>query len=287
MKKTILNDSFRVSDSKVKGYVVIKQDGKIILRKENMIVENGRKYIKNLVLSKITETRKINSIKFGTGTAPVSSNNTSLQTVISEYDLNITSLAWEEYTETDYSSGSNNPNPVIVGDYFYNTSSNELLIGISGTPSDTWTEAENYTIGTLLPTSGTENHLFYNTQTNKLYIYSKKLFTIDELQGNEIGLKITAHLIGTTNVQSISELGLFFDTNRSVVADENFIIGKSYEIKDLGEDTSAWAEVETVATPIFGDSTIEEALTGMETGDLFVLTGEDPAYTLREYDGEA
>jgi hypothetical protein len=70
MKKITLNDSFRVSDSKMHGVVVVKENGKIIIKKENMIVSSGRSYIKNLLSSKIftgiIEDRKINSIKFGT-----------------------------------------------------------------------------------------------------------------------------------------------------------------------------------------------------------------------------
>jgi hypothetical protein len=91
MKKITLNDSFRVSDSKMHGVVVVKENGKIIIKKENMIVSSGRSYIKNLLSSKIftgiIEDRKIDSVKFGTGTNPVFSTNTSLAALESGYNI--------------------------------------------------------------------------------------------------------------------------------------------------------------------------------------------------------
>ena len=81
MEKLQLQDSFRVSDSKITGYVVIKENGKIIVKKENMIVEGGRKYIKDRVFGASAAT--INKIVFGTNTKVVESND-SLGT-ISQY----------------------------------------------------------------------------------------------------------------------------------------------------------------------------------------------------------
>jgi len=43
-----LNDYLNVTDSKVKGIVILKkEDGTIIFKRENMIVENGRKFIRD------------------------------------------------------------------------------------------------------------------------------------------------------------------------------------------------------------------------------------------------
>jgi hypothetical protein len=217
MEKIELKDSFRVSDSKVNGYVVIKENDKIILRKENMIVERGRIYLKNLVSAKLgltTENRKINAIKFGTGLNAVLPTDVALGTNISAYDLNLTSLGWRKYTEVNYDHGGTNP-AVVVGDYFYNTTDGDLLIGTAGSPA-TWEEAANYTKDTSIPGSGTENHLFYDTEDHILYIYSK-LLVLTELSGNNIGIKATIYLFGRNNNQivfqnpSISELGLFLD----------------------------------------------------------------------------
>jgi hypothetical protein len=211
MKKITLKDSFRVSDSKITGYVVIKENGKIIIKKENMIVETGRKYIKDLVHNKIigsgSEARKINSVKFGTGINPVVSSNTSLQTVQSTYDMSLTTLGWKKIASAE---GPTNPTLVVIGNYFYNTSDDELLIGTSGEPN-TWEEVLNYTTGTTLPTTSlTEGHFFYNTSAKVLYVYGKTM-VISQLNTPDIGLKIDIYLTGKSEDRNISELGLFLD----------------------------------------------------------------------------
>jgi hypothetical protein len=74
MKKIKLEDSFRVSDSKVKGYVVIKEGDKIILKKENMIVASGRKFIKDKTFG--SSSKSISKILFGKGTTPTQATDT-------------------------------------------------------------------------------------------------------------------------------------------------------------------------------------------------------------------
>lgn len=213
MEKIELKDSFRVTDSKVRGYVVIKKDGKTILKKENMIVELGRTYLKKLVSAKLsltTENRKINEVRFGTGTSFAVPSDEDLEANVSAYDLDLTDIDWRKYTETGVDHGATNPTTVVVGDYFYNTADGELLVGTAGSPNS-WVEATNYTTGTSVPFgTGTENHLFYKTDTNTLYKYTK-LFVISELTGDEIGLKAQIFLFGRSSDQSISELGLFLD----------------------------------------------------------------------------
>jgi hypothetical protein len=47
-----ITENLNISDSKIKGIVVIKdQSGNIILRKENMIVESGRKFIRDIFVT--------------------------------------------------------------------------------------------------------------------------------------------------------------------------------------------------------------------------------------------
>jgi hypothetical protein len=90
MKKIKLEDSFKVSDSRIKGYVVIKQGDKIILKKENMIVASGRKFIKDKVFG--TSTFAITKILFGTGVSPVQATDTVASiTSIGDYDITDTS----------------------------------------------------------------------------------------------------------------------------------------------------------------------------------------------------
>jgi len=75
-RKIVLSDHVNVSDSsqKIRGYVILtKSDGTVIFKKDNMIVENGRTYIRNLVHSKLsggtTENRSFANLRLGTGTA--------------------------------------------------------------------------------------------------------------------------------------------------------------------------------------------------------------------------
>jgi hypothetical protein len=212
-KNIILKDSVNISDSKIRGVVVLeKEDGTVIFKKENMIVEGGRNYIKNLFFTKVsggTENRKIYTLKFGTSTALTLVGDTDLKANVPAYTINTDSLQWKKLIST---SGDTNPDPVVVGDYFYNTSDNELLIGTAGTPNATWEEALDYTTGDSFPTSSlTENDLFYNTELSNLYVYGKAMI-VSVLSSPEIGIKVSAVLRGVDAQQSsISELGLFLN----------------------------------------------------------------------------
>lgn len=94
MKKEF-KDTFRVSDSKIRGYVVLeREDGTVVFKKENMIVEGGRNYIKNLVHSKLSggtsEARYIAEVKFGEGTTLPDSADTDLESNVADYDIALT-----------------------------------------------------------------------------------------------------------------------------------------------------------------------------------------------------
>ena len=55
MKEFTLQDTLRVSDSKIKGFVVMeREDGTTVFAKPNMIVENGRNFIKDLVYKQVS-----------------------------------------------------------------------------------------------------------------------------------------------------------------------------------------------------------------------------------------
>jgi hypothetical protein len=175
-KNIILKDSVNISDSKIRGVVVLeKEDGTIVFKKENMIVGAGRTYIKNLVYTKVTggtESRKLYSLKFGTSTALTQVGDTDLAGAVSAYTINTTSLQWKKI------------------------------------PFD---EEETYDEGTSFPVSPSENDLFLNTDTNNFYIYTKAM-VISELDSPEIGVKVSAILRGIDAQQlSISELGLFLN----------------------------------------------------------------------------
>jgi hypothetical protein len=180
MKEIKLQDSLRVSDSTIKGFVVMeREDGTTVFAKPNMIVENGRNYIKELVYNQVAtttmDTRKFSHISFGSGITPTSPVTEDLEApiiTISNSIINTTSKIWSEYL------GNDNP-----------------------TPDNT---------GLNLPTITTEveGDTFLSTRNNKLYYVAN---TLEKLSiNNAIGLKITIDVTGTTaTTESSSELGLF------------------------------------------------------------------------------
>jgi hypothetical protein len=175
-KNIILKDSVNISDSKIRGIVVLeKEDGTIIFKKENMIVEGGRNYIKNLFFTKVsggTESRKIYTLKFGTSTVLTQVGDTDLRANVSAYTINTDSLQWKKIP----------------------------LNGQTG-----------YDEGISFPEDPEEDDLFYNTELSNLYIYTKAM-TVSLLDSPEIGVKVSAILRGTDASQfPISELGLFLN----------------------------------------------------------------------------
>jgi hypothetical protein len=176
-KELVLKDSVDISDSKIRGIVVIeKEDGTILFRKENMIVATGRQYLRNLVYGLITspaETRKINSIRFGTGLNLVKSSDTNLTSVISAYDISLTTLQWKKIPLEDQTG---------------------------------------YDEGVEFPSNPTENDLFLNTYNGNFYIYTKAMTVSNSISSSEIGLKISVNLRGQSGFTAdITELGLFLN----------------------------------------------------------------------------
>jgi hypothetical protein len=267
-----LSEDLRVSDSRIGpvGVVVIRDDeGRIILRKKNMIVGTGRSYVSGLVSGAIaatlsSSTIKISGIKFGTGgsTLPTSSQ-TALASWESGYDTTLdTTLVWKKST-ADITSGASNPGTAVLGDYFYNTTQGKLYEGTTG---PVWTEVVGAT-GTSFPVSPTEDDVFYRTDLSKLYVYSKA-FTIASLGGSEIGLALSITIRGITPVQ-ISELGLFL-SDGAVVADESVVVGKMYKIKTVG--TTNWNTVFGTSGVSYSIGNVGKAsAVGSGTGDAYLI----------------
>jgi len=177
-KNVILKDFVNVSDSKIRGIVVLeKEDGTVVFKKENMIVEGGRNYIKNIFFTKIsggTESRKAYSLKFGTSTVLTQVGDTDLKATVSAYTINTDSFQWKKI------------------------------------PLESQT---GYSEGISFPEDPDEDDLFLNTETGNFYIYTNAMI-VSQLDSPEIGIKVSAILRGTDAQQlSISELGLFLNDN--------------------------------------------------------------------------
>jgi hypothetical protein len=171
-----------------------------------MIVANGRSYINNSVLTKITggsETRKISSIRFGTGLAITNPGTTALTSIVSFYSTAlVSSTKW-----FDVAAGKL---------YTYTTTWDN---GVAATAVGL---IANRPTAILIPVSG---NTYFATDESKLYTYTSSwnsgvltettLHHINNLStDNGIGLQIDVIVSGSPSASTmISELGLFLDDN--------------------------------------------------------------------------
>jgi hypothetical protein len=224
MKEFTLQDTLRVSDSKIKGFVVMeREDGTTVFAKPNMIVENGRNFIKDLVYKQVstdTETRKFSHISFGSGITPTIPTMEDLEIPITDLskgtvdnstpvDISDTNLVWSEITTT-YSYGLVLPTSAVTGELFVMDNEDTTYTLYTATAVDTWDAGVALDSTIILPDITTEDHgdYIFSTRNNKLYYASYVLEVLPS--NNAIGLKITIDVIGTTGVdKSSSELGLF------------------------------------------------------------------------------
>jgi len=218
MDNLILKDILRVSDSKIRGLVILrKDDGTVIFKKENMIVEGGRKFIRDLLFNQINngilDTRKIVSVKFGCGSTTTAPDTTDLTGKIDgeylyKYDLNTTDLVWTQYTDP-YSSGGTSPLPINseTNDKFIDTVL-EKIFTFDGTD---WDLGEDIDFESEDPEIGTEGDFYFNTANSKLYIVEKVVVLIPEHLG--IGIKLNIILEGSSSYEATSELGLFLNSD--------------------------------------------------------------------------
>jgi hypothetical protein len=210
MENIILKDSYFASDSPIRGYVILKrEDGTIIFKKENMIVEGGRRYIRDLISSKITDTalsNKISSIKFGEGAEVTTPKMSALTEPI-------------DYTKD-----------LVSSDKWFNVSKPGNGIGTLYTYiSNEWNSGVQVNTGTTLPTTGLSNgSTFFNTTDGKLYTYTTEwnsgvtivtslrhinVTSVSSSTGDTIALRIDCRIVGEEDPPYIMvrELGLFLN----------------------------------------------------------------------------
>lgn len=83
--KENFEDKYCPSDNKDRpyGWVIFKRDdGKIMFKKHNMIVDGGRNFLKTCMLSTKGSILTAGSFKFGIGTIPTSANDSALGSAI-------------------------------------------------------------------------------------------------------------------------------------------------------------------------------------------------------------
>lgn len=246
MKEFTLQDTLRVSDSKIKGFVVMeREDGTTVFAKPNMIVENGRNFIKDLVYKQVSaeaENRKFSHIRFGSGITPTSPTDNDLEAHIEsivDTEINITDNVWSEYLGNDDLTGTEDYN----NQYKWFNEANDTLYTLNGPgiwnngviisttqPSgsfpigtkwfnesnntlytaitqDTWTGATDETLDIEEPTFSVGN-IYYNDKNDKYYEFEPVLSILPT--DNAIGLKITIDVTGSSGTsEGSSELGLF------------------------------------------------------------------------------
>ncbi len=295
------------SDFRVRGLVVIKkEDGTVVLEKENMIVGTGRSYISGLVSGAIAESlsdsTNISGIKFGTGGSTVpASSQTALASWEPDYDTTLdTTLVWKKSILNVYSGtyGAGAPSGGSNGDYYLRTGSTSpgLYLKTSGTwgivtlsansyfrsTSDTkvfiythsttsWDDGTNGVSGEEFSdfASPSEGDAFYRTDRSTLYIYSKA-FTVSNLISPVIGLRFDCTIRGIVGSEAnISELGLFL-SDGAVVADESVVVGKMYKIKTVG--TTNWNTVFGTSGVSYSIGNVGKAsAVGSGTGDAYLI----------------
>lgn len=254
----------------LKGYVVIEDlDGNVLVEKENMIVESGRSFIRDLVykqVSGVADTRKFSYIQLGSDGTASYSGMTDLNAHIAAIDdISIdttTTLVWSE-VQTAYSSGTTLPTTAITGDLFFNTVNTKLY---TATGTDTWDSGELIDSSTILPEIIDEIHgdYYFNTRNNKLYYAS---YILENLPDSlPLGLKISIDLNGNASARDPArELGIFLEDS-TVIPAESLVLGGFYRISSVGTTTD-WNTIfgTTGVTYATGDTGIVEA-TGSGNG---------------------
>ena len=228
MKEFNLHDTLRVSDSTMKGFVVMQdQEGNTIFAKPNMIVENGREFIRDLVFKQVSgtaETRAFDYVKFGNSNVTTSPDDTRLFNVNDTLGVAFNgkvlittsgSLTWGEVIEV-YSSGLELPATAAVGELFaLNNDDEEFDPAVpatydlyTATGIDTWGSGVALTATLNLPTiSGTPGAYTFTTRNNKLYYASRVLEILPPSMGT--GLKMVIDIEGNASSDSATELGIF------------------------------------------------------------------------------
>lgn len=111
MENINILDNYQASDF-IKGFIEIREEnGKILIRKENMIVAAGRNWIFNKLFN--TATGTIDSIQFGSGQNPVVVSDTALQTPLSS-DIIDVKYYEESNLFADFKKQTDTPNRKIV-----------------------------------------------------------------------------------------------------------------------------------------------------------------------------
>ena len=221
MKEFNLQDTLRVSDSKIKGFVVMQdQEGKTIFAKSNMIVEAGRNYIMDLVYEQLDDQSnvyKFSSIKFGTSNLTSTPGMTALQTIdatISAITVDITTLVWSESLVYTQGLDDDRPSGTYTGEIYYATDTDEMYT-YTAEATNAWDNVigsgTTVTTGLVLPATVAFGNYFYKTSNIKLYRTARVLEKIPTNVG--LGLKITIDVVGNASASdAVTELGLFLDS---------------------------------------------------------------------------
>jgi hypothetical protein len=207
----------KASGSEIRGRVVISDDnGRIVLDKDNMIVSGGRSYISGLVSGAIagtlsSSTNKISKIKFGTGGATVpASAQTALVAEEAAYEIELdVTRVWKKKTGVTVYSGTYNtsdPGTVVIGAYFFNTTSSTLKLGTAGSPA-TW--------ATVTPSSG--SYFVQASGTSRLYLYTSSW---SQIVGGTGTRPFPSHFVGTSGSSDPGTVvvgAYFFNTSSSTL----------------------------------------------------------------------
>jgi hypothetical protein len=163
----ILQDQVNVTDSKIRGFVVLKkQDGTVVFKKENMIVESGRKFIREKFL--IAGVSGQNSYLGDYAVYSLTHIGFGNSDVVTEY--NMTSLVSENKSLRI---------PVVTQNTTADTA--QMFIKFSG-EVDLTTASEGYTVkelGLILTAEDEDDDLFSRIVFDPIVIGATDTYTVE------------------------------------------------------------------------------------------------------------
>lgn len=161
-----LQDQVNIRDSKIRGFVVLKKkDGTVVFKKENMIVESGRKFIREKFLV---------------------SGVLDQDTYVGDYaDYSLTHIAFgnsdvvTEYSMTSLVSENTNLRISVSGNTEADTA--QMFVKFSG-EIDLTTASEGYTVkelGLILTADGEDDDLFSRVVFDPIVVAATETYTVE------------------------------------------------------------------------------------------------------------
>lgn len=228
MNRIINKDKMKTRDGIAKGVVMLREaNGKIIFKKNNMIVLEGRKAILKHLLKSGGNGFNLNSLYLGKGTSVTSPeyNSTIINTKLKIYELNSNSTGDNGSATISYMS--NVSGSVFMNDidyaYIPKTSENDeakVVLTVDGDVAyyDDGGTKKPYVLSEEQINAGLTGKISVNTAGNLVFnstpLYDSENNNIPANTNTEPFIKVIARFSGSQGfANSVTELGLLFKDN--------------------------------------------------------------------------